>query len=120
MFRRMRVDRHLVFKALCVLDEAVDQANAGKVPPSFGLRFALAFLYAAGNRSGEHFDREPYDEFWRLATQRDEVSRGVNGGVDGYVRTTGMRTAVNGIARAAGLECTSDLMRAMRRARRAD
>lgn len=69
----MRVGKEaLAFKALCVLDEAIADAREGKVRPSAGLRFALAYLYIVGDREGEWFDRQPYEEFWQAATQREE------------------------------------------------
>ena len=105
----------LVFKALCVLDEAMEQARAGKVPPGRGLRFALAYLYAVGNRRGEWFDREPYDEFWKLATTQDAH----DGGTDSVGRFTTMQANVNAIARAAGLEMTVTVLHAVKRSTRA-
>ncbi|MES2339610.1 MAG: hypothetical protein V4537_16080 [Pseudomonadota bacterium] len=106
----------MVFKALCVLEEAQRAARRGRVEPSFGLRFALAYLYAVGERRGEWFDREPYIEFWRVATKESAVSTGVNGGVDGSARTTTLGKCVKGIARAAGMEMTPDLMARIGRA----
>ncbi len=102
----------LVFKALCVLDEAMEQARGGKVLPSLGLRFALAYLYAIGDRRKEWFDREPYDEFWMLATKRGAC----DGGTDSVGRFTAMQANINGIARAAGLEMTVTVLHAVGRA----
>lgn len=104
----------LVFKALRVLDEALEQARRGPVAPSLGLRFAIAFLYAVGDRRREHFDREPYDEFWRLATQSDaNLTEGHN--VAGYGRVTTMSANLNGIARAAGMPIEGEVLAALRR-----
>ena len=106
----------LVFKSLCVLAEAQQLALRGRVQPTAGLRFALAYLFAVGQRSGEWFDREPYVQFWRVATQEAAVSTGVNGAVEGSVRTTVLQTCVNAIARAAGMEMTPEVMAALGRA----
>ena len=57
----MRFDRdHLIFKALCALDEAIDQCDTAPIKPGFALRFALAYLFAVSDGR-----REPYDAFWR-------------------------------------------------------
>lgn len=106
----------LVFKALCVLDEAVEQARAGAVPASPGLRLALAFLYAVGDRRKEWFDREPYDGFWRLATLGDaNLAAGSN--VDATGRLTQMNAYLNGIGRAAGMDVDVTVLHAIKRAR---
>lgn len=101
----------LVFKALCVLHEAQEVAKRGRVPPSAGLRFALAYLYAVGQRRGEWFDREPYVEFWQVATQRDEAANDMGGSA----RATILQVDVNGIARAAGMEMTPEVTAAIAR-----
>ena len=106
----------LVFKALCILDETMEQARRGRVPSSLGLRFALAFLYAVGDRRGEWFDRQPYDTFWREATQRQEdLTEGHN--VDAYGRVMHMTASMNAIARAAGMPIEIEVMQALRSAR---
>ncbi|AOF97165.1 hypothetical protein [Sphingobium sp. RAC03] len=109
----MRFERdHLIFKALCVLDEAVDQAREAPLrPPSAGVRFALAYLWAVAP-SG---DRKPYDEFWR-------VIQGIgcghpNAHARETVRGQSAQTAFYPIARAAGVEPTVALSEAMRMAR---
>lgn len=106
----------LVFRALCVLEEAVEESRKGAVPPSPGLRLALAYLYAVGDRRREWFDREPYDGFWRLATQQDaNFSAGSN--VDATGRLTQLTAHLNGIGRAAGMEVDVTVLQAIRRAR---
>ncbi len=99
----------LVFKALCVLEEAQQAAKVGRVQPSSGLRFALAYLYAVGRREGEWFKREPYVEFWQVATQRYEAANDMGGSA----RATVLQVNVNAIARAAGMEMTPDVMAAL-------
>jgi hypothetical protein len=113
----MRNRDQLVFKALCVLDDAIDQSCRGKVPASLGLRFALAYLYAVGDRRREWFDRQPYDEFWRLATKRDEAGNGLHCGTEATARRTSLNAAMNGIARAAGMKITPPIMERLLRAR---
>lgn len=97
--------QELAFKALCVLDEAIEDARAGKVRPSPGLRLALAFLYAVGDRRGEWFDREPYVEFWRAATQDDATG----GAQDGIGRRGELVTSFRAIARTVGCEYVQDI-----------
>lgn len=105
--------QQLVFLALCVLDEATDLANHGAVPPSPGLRLALAFLYDIGDRREEWFDREPYDEFWRAATGSD-----LHGATaEAFGRSQQLTSTFNAIARAAGMERDYLLIEAMRKAR---
>lgn len=103
---------HLIFKALCVLDEAVDQARAAPlIPPLPGIRFALAYLWTVSPSK----DREPYDRFWR-------VIQGIgcehpNPQSSNTMRGQTAQTAFYPIARAAGMEPTVALSEAMRQAR---
>jgi hypothetical protein len=60
MFHAMRVGGDLVTKALCALEEAVQQSRYGKPERSFALRFALAYLYARNPG-----DRGPFEDLWR-------------------------------------------------------
>jgi len=113
--RKGDLKRALVFKALCVLEEAQRDAERGRVAPSLGLRFALAYLYAVGSRSGEWFDREPYVKFWQLATMQDAPTKGGQT-LAGSARGTSMQACVNGIGRAAGIEITSAVMADLRKA----
>lgn len=106
--RKGDLKRQLVFKALCVLTEAMRDAERGKVRPSLGLRFALAYLYAVGERRREWFDREPYVEFWQFATKDGAPTRGCQT-MSGSARGTQMRTCINAIGRAAGVEITADV-----------
>lgn len=109
----MRFERdHLIFKALCVLDEAVEQARDAPLrPPSTGVRFALAYLWAVAP-SG---DRAPYDSFW-LAIQGGGSGQKTPH-LTGIVRGQTAQSAFYPIARAAGLEPTVALSEAMRKAR---
>ena len=110
--------RHLdraTFLALVVLDEAMEMTKAGRVPASTGLRLALAHLYAVGDRRREYFDREPYDSFWRLATQQDNTGSPP----EDYTRWAMLLSNFNGIARAAGAPATPEFFIAVHDARRA-
>lgn len=99
----------LVFHALCVLDETYDLAREGAVPPSPGLRLALAFLYAVGGG-----DPWLYTEFWRIATKET----GAGDGAIGFGRRQHLNSHINAIARTAGMERDVPLMHAISRARR--
>jgi hypothetical protein len=108
----MRFDRdQLIFKALCALDEAIDECRATPIRPSFALRFSLAFLFALSDGC-----REPYDAFWREVTDPKTASHSVEAGQ--YVRTTYARTAMTAIARGVGVELTVDVMQSLSTARR--
>lgn len=106
----------LVFRALCVLDETCAQAREGRVAPSAGLRLALAFLYAVGDRRAEWFDRQPYDEFWRVATQEHAAIAGGHN-TEGYGRSVTLTSNMNAIARAAGMPTDPPMLAALARAR---
>ncbi|MBM3929181.1 MAG: hypothetical protein FJ335_12115 [Sphingomonadales bacterium] len=110
------IKRALVFKALCVLEEAIVDSRKGRVRPSLGLRFALAYLYAVGDRRKERFDREPYVAFWQAATKQSQGSSDTSG----VGRRGMMQASLNGIARAAGIEITPDVNSRLRAAVGAD
>lgn len=105
----------IAFLALAVLYETMDLAKRGRVAPSPALRLALATLYVLGDRRGEWFDRQPYISFWHEATQRDAAGDGCNAGVEASARQTMMWSDMQGIARAVGIELTSDVRMAMRK-----
>ena len=104
----MRFERdHFTFKALCALDEAIDQCNVAPIKPTFALRFALAYLFAVSDGR-----RDPYDAFWREVSDGNlaaysEASRR-------YVRTSYARTALASISRGVGIELTADMMQRLR------
>ena len=111
----MPIERQrLTFLALCALDEAMDQSKHGKVSPSIGLRLALAYLYAVGDRRKEWFDRQPYEDFWKTATQCDLCGDSAAA----FGRSQILTSAFNGIARAAGMERDVILMGQMSAARK--
>lgn len=100
----------VTYLALCVLQDAVDQSRAGAVAPSLGLRLALAHLYAAGERRGAWFDREPYDGFWTIATQ--QVACGDN--AEAFGRFQHLNAHLNAMARAAGMEMDVTMLQRVR------
>lgn len=59
---------HLIFKALCVLDDAIDSCSPIPVKPNVGLRLALALLFVFSDG-----DRQMFDEFWRTVIADDRA-----------------------------------------------
>jgi len=105
----MRVARNrAIFHALCVVDEAQERARCGAVPPSAGLRLALAFLHLCGA------ERNWIDQFWQAAVGRSETGQGA----DAFGRSQEMTAAVNAITRAVGVERSLAFLDALRDARR--
>ena len=108
----MRFERdHLVFKALCALDEAIDECHALPIRPTFALRFALAFLFAVSDGR-----RDPYDAFWREIGDGKESAYSADAGR--YIRTSYARTAMTAIARGVGVELSVDVMQRLSAARK--
>jgi hypothetical protein len=102
----MRLSRdHLTFKALVTLDDAAE--CTGPAPKSFGLRFALAYLYAT--TAGE---RWLFDDFWKRATGPTGADY-----MPALARRQSLTACLNGICRAAGMERTPELMQRLRQAR---
>lgn len=99
------------FLAICVVAQADEDARLGAVTPTLGLRLALAYLYAVGDRRKEWFDREPYDEFWTVATTRTE--HGDNAA--GFGRSQVLTAHLNAMARAAGMEMDVTMLARVRR-----
>lgn len=60
--------RKLIFMALCVLDEAVEQCRRELVMSTIGHRLALAYLYSVSHGR----DRRVYDDFWRMIQNTQE------------------------------------------------
>lgn len=104
-------DAQLIFKALCVLDQAIDDCNAGPVVGTFGLRFALAFLYAASDGNRHHFDK-----FWQIT--RDPMIHAYSEDSRAYQRTSYARTSLTGICDSIGLPLTLELGTKLSEARR--
>lgn len=90
----MRFDRDLmIFKALCALSEYADASYEAPLKPTFGLRFALAFLYSQS--SG---DPRTFTDFWSAVQNAQEDAYHPTAGQ--YLRSTNARTALNGIMNA--------------------
>lgn len=102
----------LAFLALATVHEAIEMARLGKVPPSPGLRLALALLYAEGKRRKPGLPRRSYDDFWRLATREDATGSGA----EGYGRHINMTACFNGFAYTLGHEMTLELAVALQKA----
>jgi hypothetical protein len=96
----------LVFKALCAVDEACEQAQADIVRPSFALRFALAYLYVRSDGT-----RWVYDAFWKAIQDADIRSNG------GYLRGTSATSAMQGIMRSVGVVPTFETLQVLQHAR---
>ncbi|WP_299326403.1 hypothetical protein [Parasphingopyxis sp.] len=103
--------QQLTFKALVALTEIVEQSRQKPVSPSAGLRFILAWLFTMSGVS----DRSAYDEFWRVV--QDPMENAYSDHHARYIRGTSAQTALNVIARNAGIELTSDMLCQMSQAR---
>lgn len=92
----MRFDTdQLVLKALCVLDEAVEQCRDAPLPSSFGLRFALAYLHNVSRA-----DRHWFDTFWKhVRYPRSYPSAGMAGFNRQIVAQAAMGAIVAGLDR---------------------
>ncbi|CAD7336149.1 hypothetical protein SPHS8_00874 [Sphingobium sp. S8] len=102
---------HLIFKALCVLDDAVDQAQQAPVQPAPGLRFALAYLWSVSRSS----DQRSFVSFWRSAVGKERGGRSDH--VEDIARFNEVRASFSSIARSVGFEPTVAFHDALRRAR---
>lgn len=100
---------HLIFKALCVLDDAIDSCSPIPVKPNVGLRLALALLFVFSDG-----DRQMFDEFWRTVIADD---RALIRDDKGDARTSYARTYLTAICHDVGMPLSVDLMIELRRAR---
>lgn len=100
---------HLIFKALCVLDDAIDSCSPTPVKPNFGLRLALALLFVFSNG-----DREVFDGFWRIVI---DDSGSITHSMKNDTRQTYARTYLTGICRDVSMPLSVDLMIELSRAR---
>ena len=97
----------LRFKALCVLDQAIDDCHSAPLQGSLGLRFALAYLYAISDGR-----REPFDAFWREV--HDAKASAYSKEDQHHLRTSYARTQLCCISRGVGIELTAELMQRLR------
>ena len=108
----MLIDRdRLIFKALCALDEAIDDCDVTPIRPTFTLRFALAYLYAVSDGR-----RDSFDMFWREV--QDPQAKAYSDDTGRYIRATHARIALTGIARSVGIELTSEVTTRISKVRR--
>jgi hypothetical protein len=92
--------RHLIFKALCALDEVVELSNVDPVPQTAAIRFALAYLWSVS--SGK--DRQCYVDFWNVIQGRGATVS--NPHMAERMRGTYARTHYQSISRSVGVEYT--------------
>lgn len=92
----------LIYLALVVLDEAVEEARRQIVKPRVGLRFALAYLYSQSDQKS----RKIYDDFWKTVTGLEE-SPSIQ---KDYCRGTSACGYLNAICRSVGIEYTVEVM----------
>jgi hypothetical protein len=98
----MRIESDLlVFKALCALDQAANECEAGPLRRTFALRFALAYLFAVSKG-----DRQAFDDFWRIIA--DPIEWGYSESQARYFRGSHARTALKGIALSVGYPQTPE------------
>jgi len=105
----MRVARErLIFHALCVLDEAQEQARLGAVPVSAALRLALAYVHLCGAERGW------IDQLWGALVKRDETGEGATA----FGRSQQITASINAVTRQVGVERSLAFLEAVRAARR--
>jgi hypothetical protein len=94
----------LIVKALHSLEEVGWQAQRGPIAPTFGLRFALAFLYAHSDGN-----RESFDEFWRVVTDPGNHGQSTDSSVN-IVRSNHASRELYGIYRSLGVYRSTDMI----------
>lgn len=99
-----RIDpKTLQFLSLMTLEEVAAQAHDEPIRPSWGVRLALAYLYALGVGQKWH-----HDQFWKAV-----IGPTVGGGtetISTYIRHTHMGTMLDLFYRELGVERTWYLM----------
>ena len=101
------IRERLVWKALCALDQVVEECAAGPAAPTLLLRFSLAFLYSVSSGG-----RESFDDFWRVVL--DHHPSAYSRQQANYMRRTYAETHLAGIARTVGIERTAEICAAMK------
>lgn len=97
----------LIYTALCVLDQTIDDCCPHPVKPNPGLRLALALLHFWGEG-----DRSPFDQFWRVVTAApNAITRTPD------TRATYARTYLSAICRQVGMPLSVDMLIGLRKAR---
>jgi len=94
-----RNDRDLlIFKALCALKEYADASHDAPLKPTFGLRFALAYLYDQSNG-----DASSFTSFWNEVQGEPVGAWSID--QSQYRRATYARTHLQGIMNAVRWNC---------------
>lgn len=110
-FREMSLLREqLVRKALAALSEIADRCGDEPARKSLSLRFLLMYTFAASGADPKH--KWLWDDFWQHATQPRPHDP-----MDGAIRGTGARSALNGICRETGYAPDVDFLKHLRRQR---
>lgn len=106
----------ITWLALLVVDEAAEQAERGRVPPSLGLRLALAHLcsIADGPIAALPSRRSVFDTFWKEAT----IKGSGNPHATAYYRASMTRSCLQQIGRQIGQ--SANLFNIVRAARSPD
>jgi hypothetical protein len=99
----------LIFKALCVLDQAIDDCTPTPVKPNPGLRLALGLLFVFSDG-----DRSSFDAFWKIVI---DAADAITHAMKADTRSTYARTYLTAICRSVDMPLTVDLMLSLRRAR---
>ncbi len=100
----------LIRKALAALSEIADQCGEAPARKSLSLRFLLMYTFAASG--ADPTKKWLWDDFWTHATQpRAHEPQ------DAYIRSTGARSALNGICSATGYQPDVQFLNYLRRQR---
>lgn len=102
----------LIVKALTALEEVGWQAQKAPIPPSFALRFTLAYLFAHGDGH-----RESFDEFWRIVTDTGDHHQSTPTRTN-VVRSSYANRELYGIYKSVGVDRSTDMMFSCHRRRK--
>jgi hypothetical protein len=100
----------LVRKALAALSEIADECGEQPARKTLSLRFLLMYTFAASGADPKN--KWIWDSFWIEATTPKSVRS-----MDAYLRSTGARTALNGICREVGYQPDVDFLHHLKRQR---
>ena len=102
----------LVLRALAALCEIADECGTRPAARSLGLRFILAYTFVAAGADPKL--KWIWNSFWESATAPHDPMRPM----DGYLRGTASRSALNGICREVGYPPDSTFLQKLRAHRR--
>lgn len=94
----------LIVKALTALEEVGWQAQKAPIPPSFALRFTLAYLFAHGDGR-----RASFDEFWRIVSDIGDHHQSTPTSTN-IVRSSGADRELYGIYKSVGVYRSTDMI----------